>query len=258
MSYTRKVDTRRSYKSVMKTIVDAINGAGGKSVKSRSERLKRRFFGTYAESMFTYIHEGYMLKSRGLSDELGEQWPPLAPSTIAARPVTRADIQKFHIHPQKTRGLLSPKENTIWKKIFKRKFDEYFQGNMAHDEAKAKAAKAAWYWLKRMGAKTRKGLLGGRNVLILVDSGRLERSLRPGKMQVFSYRPYNKDQIYEIRGKQMMMGTRVPYAKYHQTGTKYHPPRPPIPSAKAMRKWSLRAARQASETIADSLAEVIT
>jgi hypothetical protein len=255
--YTRNVDSRRSYKSAVRAIKDAIAGAGGKTTKSRSEKLRRKFFGRYAESLFTDIHKGYLAKSTGSSDELGERWPPLQPATIAARPVTRADIQKWNIASNRQRGLLTPKENAVWRKIFKLKFDQLFWGNVTHDEAKRSAAKYAWWWLKRFGAKTKKETLGTRNVPILIDTGRLEKSFRPGRMAHWSYVKYNKDQIYEIHGQQMTIGSKVPYGKYHQEGTKHMPARPPIPAPKAMKRWTLRAARKASESIPDTLAEIL-
>lgn len=256
--FVRNVDTRRSYKSVMKAIMSAFQGMTGKgTTKSRSGKLQRRFFGVYAQSMFTSIHEGFLAKSRGLADELGEKWDPLSPNTIAARPVTRADMQRWNIASNRQRGLLTPKENAIWRKVFKLKFDEYFWGNVTHDEAKRKAAKFAWWFLKSMGAKTRKELLSKRDVPILIETGKLERSLRPGRMNHWSYVPYNKDQLYVIKNKQMELGTRVPYAKYHQEGTRHMPARPIIPKAVTMRKWTLRAARKASESMADVIAEIV-
>ena len=53
---------------------------------------------------------------------------------------------------------------------------------------------------------------------ILVKTGRLKRSLVSG----------SPDTIFESKPKSMVVGTRVPYAKYHQLGTSKMPKREPI------------------------------
>jgi hypothetical protein len=60
----------------------------------------------------------------------------------------------------------------------------------------------------------RRNVMGGdvANRLILVRSGRLRESLKPGKQSGTSYIPANRDQVYESTSGKVELGSKVPYA----------------------------------------------
>lgn len=65
---------------------------------------------------------------------------------------------------------------------------------------------------------------------ILVRTGRLKRSLT---------NPHHGEFISKVRPLSLTMGTRVPYAKYHQRGTSKMPRREPIRLAETTkRRWT--------------------
>jgi hypothetical protein len=53
--------------------------------------VQRVFYGHLAHEMFKRIHESYRVRSEGGTDELGNKFKPLAPSTIRGRKLSRDD-----------------------------------------------------------------------------------------------------------------------------------------------------------------------
>ena len=94
------------------------------------------------------------------------------------------------------------------------------------DKAKSHAAAVAWTVVKAAGGKTMLDVYGSRQVQILVDTGRLRGSLTPGSVSETGvaaiYNPCNElgaeDQIFNIEGRRIVIGTNVVYAKYHHVG----------------------------------------
>lgn len=74
--------------------------------------------------------------------------------------------------------------------------------------------------------KRRAGYAGG----ILVRTGRLRASLTGG----------SADSITRIKPQDLEVGTRVPYAKYHQGGTRKMPARPPLRVTAAQKRFLLQ------------------
>jgi len=166
-----------------------------------------------ARSIFESIHKAFMVKSAGGRDETGESWPDISQKTKAYhRPIRKEDLKGLTV--TRERGLLSPQENKVWKGIYSSKLRTLLL-HMDEDEAKKQAAKTAWATLKSLGAKTKLDILGNRTLPILIKSGRLEKSLRPGYRTKYGYRRYNQDQLFEHSATVMKVGTLVPYAKYH-------------------------------------------
>lgn len=119
-------------------------------------------------ALLQLFQEAYKVKARGGIDEAGDEWKPLAPSTIARR-LRRGrrpgDIQKLR---------------ELWERFGWGEFDE-----------------AA--------------------VEILIDTGKLFRSLTPGVR--------SKDQVFEVRPGEIIVGTNAvsergfPYPAAHHHGT---------------------------------------
>jgi hypothetical protein len=145
-------------------------------------------------------------------DELGNKWKPLSPITIAKRRVTPEDYRKYDLAPKGGRGLLTAKQDEIWRGIYARRLAE-----LGNDPArKADAAKRAWAILKsRYGARVKWRVLASRKVQILIDTGRLYNSMRQGEMLDGQYVP-PAEQLFRITisGRSMIveLDTLVPYA----------------------------------------------
>lgn len=133
-----------------------------------------------AMALLSKIKQAFIAKSRGGTGEDGIRWKPLKRETIAQRRVSRSAAKGFGITGKRERGLLTPAQNTRWKKIFgSRKAMFMAKYGMGEGEAAAMAAKIAWTMLKEEGAMTKLAVLGGRQVDILRDTAELLRSLSP-------------------------------------------------------------------------------
>jgi len=198
--------------------------------------LRRSFLAALLYNAFKRTHEAYLTKADGGADEYGESWDPLSPKTIASRPITQQDQRQYGVRKGQ-RGLLTAEQNRRWKGIFASVYFRELTSGTLEKEAKAVAGRIAWAILKSQGAKTRIGTLSKRDVPIMIDKGRLERSFRPGALTKNAYRRYNRDQVAEIRERSIRFGSSVPYAK--RAAKK----RPVIPTAKQFRVDILRDAR---------------
>ena len=83
------------------------------------------------------------------------------------------------------------------------------------------------------------------NVPILIDTGRLYRSLLPGEVLGGNYQKRAKDQIFKITKGQVSLGTKVPYAG------RQHATRPLWPAD--LEKWSIEATVIATKQLAFSM-----
>ena len=69
--------------------------------------------------------------------------------------------------------------------------------------------------------------------LILVKTGRLRDSFKPGRLSGNSYSPSNDDQIYESLRGRVLLGSNVPYAKIHD------PERPLLGNEKELVEYAI-------------------
>jgi len=110
---------------------------------------------------------------------------------------------------------------------------------------------------KPLAASTRQSGLRGKRALlqgkrgILIKTGRLEESLRPGAATGDFYQK-PRDQIVKLERGSISLGTGVPYARFHHLGTRRIPRRRLWPSAASMRPWVRDAAAYAAEMLARS------
>jgi phage gpG-like protein len=133
--------------------------------------------------------EEYMLGSITETFRVGgrpEKWAPLKPSSILAR------IYRHHQTPRR---------------------EDY-----ATEKAYQRALKRIKEARKKAREKTKALLAAGANIPILVDKGTLMRS-------VTARTPTDKS-IRKLTRTELVIGTNVEYAPYHQYGTKYIPARP--------------------------------
>jgi len=227
------IKTSRSKKfvnTVTRNIPNYING----SVPD-SYNIGKVFWSTLIRGIFTRIHRSYEIRAAGGTDDLGNSFPPLKKETIARRPIGRGELTKFGLDKKSSkvsigdrqRGLLSPRENKEWKRIYSTKLNRLL---LFKDETTAKeiAAASAWKEMKEKGAKTKLDTLGSRDVLIMRVTDAIYNSLEPAKGGM-NYRP-RKNQLVEIVGGVLTVGTLVDYAKFHNNS------RPVIPED--ISKWT--------------------
>jgi hypothetical protein len=239
MAYTKTIRIRGSRAEVKRRLKQAL----------RDPKMKQLLMAHVAHHLVTKIHRAYVVKSEGRTDELGNRWTNLKRSTIASRPITAGD--RKGIPRNRTHGLLSPQQDKQWRAIFRNRLIYLMAHGVPPETAKIKAAQAAWAIMKSKGAVTRLQKLGGRKVPIMIDSGRLERSLRPGRLTRWSYAPYNRDQQVEASPTEIRIRSLVPYAEHASKK------RPIIPSARKMaahQRWVPLGLAKGARAVVDHLA----
>ena len=194
------------------------------------------------------------MRSEGGTDDLGNSFAPLTKTTIAMRPIARGSLGSLGLTKQsgtalkdRQRGLLSPSENKEWRQIYSRVLTSMIP-RVGVDRAKQIAAAVAWKKLKEKGALTKKDLLGRRDVLIMRVTDAIFNSLEPANSGSRGYRA-RRNQIYEQTGKQLVLGTEVEYAKFHNNT------RPVIPENAD--QWANEATSIAFNKVAQHVAENI-
>lgn len=243
---TRIVRVRGKKADVIKALKRIPRILSGK--EKDSDRLNYVHHAVYARALLEKIHEAFLIKSAGGTDELGTKWKPLKPETIAARPVARGELKKLGITGTRRRGLLTPEQDRIWRGIFASTLKRLVAKGMDLEKAKIKAAKIAWAILKARGALTKLMVLGRRKVAIGIVSGDLERSISPGKLSSnYSYsKP--KHQIFEINPSSIRVGSDLIYA------SRFHHKRRLWPAKAKMGPWQRFAAKKATAALAAYLA----
>lgn len=203
-----------SLQGFLKDLPEALST--GRRAKGRLLKLRNIYWATFTHEFYKLVHEGFLTKSQGGTDETGDKWKPLARTTKAYRPNKKGKGLSAVMANRKkergqTKGLLTVKQTALWKGIYRSNFGR-LAATIGEGPAKAQAAKIAWGIIKsKYGGKTKLSELGDRNVPILIRSGRLLESFRPGRMTNNRYYPL-KDQIYELKGGRLQLGTKVPYA----------------------------------------------
>lgn len=217
---------------------------------TKQGQLTRLFMGALAHGLFKRIHRAFVVKSRGRADDLGISWRPLKRETIAQRPIGGQSRRARSFRARQGRGLLTAAQDRVWRGIFASTLARLTAQGVSVAEAKSSAGRLAWAVLKSQGAKTRLGTLGGRKVRMLVVSGDLQRSIEPGRLGRFSYSPPNRLQLFEIRGKQLVIGSRLPYAN------RQNRMRTIIPGVRKMRPWFVQSLQEAVRVTSLRMEEV--
>jgi hypothetical protein len=197
-------------------------------------RLGSTFRAHFAHHLFDKISRAFYAKSMGGSDEFGDKWDPLKPETIVAR-----ESRKL---PKRGKRRLGEQHDKLWRRVFARSFAR-LAFRVGEKEAKVRAAKMAWGAVKAAGAKTLKETLSGRRPPINWVSGRLKKSLMPGRRSQGGYQPPEEQRYEEYHGK-LILGTDVPHAPY------VHKRRRLWPEANKMLPWIQEASRKGIEAVA--------
>lgn len=222
-------------------------------------RLRHIFWGAFAKSLFDSISLAYAVKSAGGEDDLGNSWPDLSPRRKAYRRAVRSsDLKESYrrrLRDKSTIGLLSKTEQKQWSLIFGRTYHRLLKKKVPNREAKERAAMLAWHVLKSKGAKTKLATLGERDLPIMIDKGRLQRSLLPGKFNPsHGYVKKNKDQLFKVLKTVVHIGTNVEYAVHHDEG-RTSVPRPVWPND--MEPWVEQALEVAYEAVYNRLLSIM-
>lgn len=175
------------------------------------------------------IKLAFITKSRGGTDECGISWPRLSKAYLAYQrrfgPGEKAQLKKGaglgranRFAPGGHDGLLTKAQEKEWWAIYCRNL-AWLAAREPIATAKARAASIAWSEMKKRGAKTKLDVFGNREVEILRDTGALFNSLSPGILgELGPNASYTSPdgQIVVDRPGELLVGTNVEYAKYHQ------------------------------------------
>ncbi len=231
------VHTNASAADVRRTIGRIPGAISGRRPVSGLGSAVRQLYVRMGLAALDLIQQAFVVKSRGGTDEAGDRWQPLAPSTIVrrnARPRTRP---RDRYHPS---AALTPKQRERWWFLYKRGL-VWYRGDKAH------AAAAAWVKLRAEGgARTLRDRFSiGGQVEILRDTGLLKNSLSPGVSAdaAGASPPRVKAQVFRLGRGEVIVGTNRQGAAAHHRGLGHVPRRPlwPDPSRWPARWWAVIA-----------------
>lgn len=187
----------------------------------------RAFLSAIGFAALSDIKQAYIVKARGGRDEMGIEWPPLKPETIAGRRVGPRDTRPGKGRSGETKGqTIARAQRAIAikarQKIVKRETKKAFARfllSLPEGQAKSRAKQVAEAKATRITGATKTETLGGRKVEILRDTGILFNSLSPGILTPGSEKqPESDDQVFELTAGSVIVGTNVLYAATHNFG----------------------------------------
>jgi hypothetical protein len=220
----------------------AVRHAGSSGARSsRAAQVAANvFWAHFAHSFFSQVHKSYLDRSKGHSDDTGAIWAPLAASTIRRK----KNLSKRHkkVHWTKTDFLKSRfiPASKAWGSVYSSHFSR-LSATMGTAGAHLEATRIAWGVLRKAGLEPKVKPTQGIEVPIMIDSGRLIRSYRPGTISRSRYYP-PAEQVFEVDDSTVTVGTMVPYAKYAERK------RPVLHSQNTI--WVRKALAQATNSMA--------
>lgn len=177
------------------------------------------------------VKDAFIEKARAGTDEMGVQWQPLKPATIARRRLgpddlkiptikLRSDVVKRYIASKAGKELLAR-----------------LMLSLSPEQAKSRVRQIAGQLATGKTGLNKVETLGYRTVEILRDTGVLFNSMSPGVLSSVgpdaSYtKPTAKggdQQIFNVRPGAVVVGSNVPYAATHQYGRGHVPQRKMLP-----------------------------
>lgn len=203
------VSTRKTKKKVKQLL----GSVPEKLTESGDNQWKDIFWGTVAYHLFTKIHHAYMVKSEHGRDDLGNSWEDLTKHYKAYGRSDRGALtrnQRRKRNMTEAPGLLTPNQYKRWKQVF-HVVARNNKKKMGLQAAEEYAGKVAWTVIKREGGETLIDVLGDRQLQMMVVTGRLEKSLRPGRLTTRKYFP-RPEQWYEVDDTGLVLGSDVEYA----------------------------------------------
>lgn len=149
-----------------------------------------------AQEVMKRVNISFWKRAKRGSDDLGNTWKPLAPSTHAYKPLSPIEKNTYEIDGRENRGLLTPLQDKLWRTIFARIYNRLVKKGTSEAAAKKQAAERAWGVVKARGARTLIGL--NRITDTNIRTGALVAATRPGTVSNNRYYP-PKNQVIDIR-----------------------------------------------------------
>jgi regulator of sigma D len=164
-----------------------------------------------AQEVMKRVNASFWARAKRGSDDLGNTWIPLAPSTHAYKPLSPIEKNTYEIDGKLTRGLLTPLQDKLWQTIFARIYNRLVKKGKSEASAKKEAAERAWGVVKARGARTLIGL--NRITDTNIRTGRLVAATKPGTVSNNRYYP-PKNQVVDIRPRAgIRIRFLIPYIK---------------------------------------------
>lgn len=205
--------------------------------------IGKAFKSHFSRSLFQTIHSEFLIKSEGGTDSAGIKWKPNSRQTIAQRPLASGEFTRLGLkRSEKHRGLLTLEQDKLWKGIFRSTYLKLL-ARVGDKAAKAEAGKLAWAILKSRGAKTKLDILGSRKLPIGIDTHRLEKSIRPGRLISWDVYSPPEDQRVKFHRGSIDYTLKVPYA------LKFHSTRPIWPSNTRLQPWLRKASHEGLKSL---------
>lgn len=227
--------TRRQVVSALQRLPKLIRG---------NSPIARETLTNIGEAALARIKQAFILKARGGTDEAGEKWKPLAPSTVA-RKLRRGILVKGlgkSSWKQKLRTTLSDTQRKQWWDVY------YRQLIVRHD--KKHAAMVAW---RIVGKNTNFRVNKYQHLVvpILRETNELLRSLTPGSK--------NSRQIFRVTPGVVIIGTNRKAAIYHHRGVPGRLPRRRLwpQFRKWPRSWRMSLLAELRQGIIDLAVQII-
>jgi hypothetical protein len=165
------------------------------------------------QELMKRVNASFWARAKRGADDLGNTWKPLAPSTHIYKPLSPIEKGDYKIEGKRVRGLLTPAQDLLWRRIFARTYNRLVKKGKGEVEAKKEAAERAWAVVKAQGAQTKLNLYEGRITDTNIRYGRLVAATKPGSVANNRYYP-PKNQIISVgpRGR-IRINFKLPYAK---------------------------------------------
>ena len=184
----------------------------------RHTELGLSFVSGFVHSLLGSAHKAFLQKSKGLAD-LGEKWKPLRPATIARKTAKRrrqGRSSPLSVHMTKN-------QKTIFDQTYTASLASFRTAGVKPAIADQSATRRAWDRL--MASKA-----GSPLVPIGIDTGQLERAVRPGTVSATTYSPPQNQTVKTSPGK-IKVSINVPHAG------QFNRVRPVFPPVSKIRPW---------------------
>jgi hypothetical protein len=223
------------YKPRIRELVYQLPGIlAGTVTTSKGEAIRKGFRARIGHSILSSVYQNLQLLSEGREGEHHVTWQPLRPRYVVYKrlPIRKmAGLTAPGGPPElayKRRGLVDSDKLRVWKDFF-RDYMFIYETNRSKvlksynkKEAKRIVAKKGWKMIKAFGATSLIRENTGQQVPIMRKTGAGFRSLEPttlvyyGVRAVYTKRP---NQIFDIEGDKVSVGTSIDYMVRHHTGT---------------------------------------
>lgn len=240
---TRRVKTRMRLSELKRLLKDFPKIISGEKHDIRG--IRKAYWSGFANSMFHDIQIAFDIKANLGTDELGDSWQDLAPSTKAySRKAREGDLtaqEKRNLRNYRTIGLLDAQQTRIWRGFFNSQRRKLMLEGASPNIASRIAAVQAWAYIKSQGGTTKMQRLGFRKLQVLKDFKRLYKSLSQGTFNGYEYKPPNNQQVFKVTRTGLEIGTKDKKASFHHHGIRGRLPQRRL-WPKNIQKWTARAA----------------